>query len=296
VIDIPPSQLSLSQAVKALETMTGEIPAQFALGGGTIDIEGSISMNTAVQGNMDISGKALGFSLAESTIEGANFNISGNLNETLAGTGRFSIDRIGLAAGLNLFQTRASVGLMTSDTIELDDLQAEFFGGRLSANHIRLSPEGLNDTQIKMTDIDFGQVLEYIDVGGLQGTGKLEISLPAGSRRSSLYVQNGVFRASGPGILSYSGSVSAAPVENIGLSALENFQYSELDGTIDYNPDGSYQLMVHLTGSNPDLYDGYPIALNLNIGGMLPEAFEVLFLTGDFDQAILNRIKQEKLD
>jgi len=296
VIDIPPSHLSLRQAVGALEIVTGSIPGQLELSGGTIDIEGSFSMGDVVQGNLHISGKALGFSLAESTVEGADFKLSGKLNETLAGNGWFSIERIGLAAGLDLFQTRASVGLMTPDTIELDDLHAEFFGGQLSADHIRLSPEGLNDTQIKMTDIDLEQVLEYIDVGGLKGSGKLEISLPAGSQGSSLYVRNGVFRTNGPGILSYSGSMSATPVENIGLSALENFQYSELDGTIDYNPDGSYQLMVHLVGSNPDLYDGYPIALNLNIGGMLPEAFEVLFLTGDFDKAILNRIRQERLD
>ncbi len=296
LIDILPSQLSLRQAVTALETITGPIPGQLELGGGTIDIEGRVSMGNAVHGNMKISGKALGFSLAESTMEGADFKLSGKLNETLAGAGWFSIDRIGLAAGLNLFQTRVSVGLVTPDTLELDDLQADFFGGRLFADQIRLSPEGLSDTQINMTGIDLGQVLEYIDVGGLQGTGTLEISLPAGSKGSKLYVRNGVFRANGPGILSYSGSISAAPVENIGLSALENFHYSELNGTIDYNPDGSYQLMVHLAGRNPDLYDGYPVALNLNIGGMLPEAFEVLFLTGDFDKAILNRIRQEKLD
>ena len=29
--------------------------------------------------------------------------------------------------------------------------------------------------------------------------------------------------------------------------------------------------LVHLAGNNPDLYDGYPIELNLNIGGELPE-------------------------
>lgn len=296
VVEILPSQLSLRQAVKALEAITGPIPDQLELGGGKIDIEGRVSMGNTVQGNMSISGNNLGFSLAESTVEGAGFNISGKLNETLAGAGWFSIDRIGLAAGLNLHNARVSVGLITPDTIELDDLQAGFFGGQLSADHIQLSPEGLIDTQIKMTDINLGQVLEYIDVGGLQGTGKLEISLPAGSQGSKLYVQNGVFRANGPGILSFSGSMSAAPVENIGLSALENFHYSELDGTIDYHTDGSYQLMVHLAGSNPDLYDGYPVALNLNISGMLPEAFEVLFLTGDFDKAILNRIRQEKSD
>ena len=293
LINILPSQLSLRQAMKALETMTGPLPGQLEPGGGTIDIEGSVSLGNTVLGNVDISGKALGFSLAESTVEGADFNLSGKLNESLAGAGWLSIDRIGLAAGLDLHNTRVSVALMTPDTIELDDLQAEFFDGRLSADHIRLSPEGLNDTQLKMSDIDLGQVLEFIDVDGLKATGKLEISLPAGSQGSNLYVHNGVFRAKGPGILNYSSSMSATLVENIGLSALENFHYSELDGTIDYNTDGSYQLMVHLAGSNPDLYDGYPIALNLNIGGMLPEAFEVLFLTGDFDKAILNRVRQE---
>ncbi len=296
LIEILPAQLSLRQAVQALETTVGKMPGELKLGGGTIDIEGSLNLGNVIQGNMNISGKALGFSLAESTIEGVDFNISGRLDETLAGAGWLSIDRIGLAAGLDLLRTRVSLSSMTPDTIELDDLRAEFFGGQLSADHIWLSPEGLTDTLIKMTDIDLGQVLEFVDVGGLSGTGKLEISLPAGSQGYSLYIRNGVFQANGPGILSYSGSISQSPVENIGLSALDNFHYVELDGTIDYHPDGSYQLKVHLEGSNPNVYNGYPIALNLNIGGILPEAFEALFLTGDFEKAILNKIKQEKLD
>jgi hypothetical protein len=184
---------------------------------------------------------------------------------------------------------------MTPDTIELKDFQTGVFDGHISINHMRFSPEGLSDTQIDLSDIDFGRVLEYLDMGGLTGTGKLEISLPAGSQGSSLYIRNGVFRAKEPGVLNYSQSMTSTPAENIGLTALENFHYSEFDGTIDYYPDGSYQLVVHLNGNNPDLYDGYPIALSLNIGGILPEAFEVLFLTGDFSEAILNRIKQEKL-
>ena len=120
--------------------------------------------------------------------------------------------------------------------------------------------------------------------------------MPAGSRGSSLYVRDGNFSANGPGVLRYAESLSGTAADNIGLAALENFHYSELSGTIDYHIDGSYQVLVHLSGSNPDLYSGYPIALNLNIGGMLPEAFEVLFLTGDFDKAILNAIKQEQVD
>jgi len=296
VVDFLPVQISLRQAGEVLKTAFGAIPDELELGEGTIDIKGKVSLGDSLRGNMNISGDALGFSFAESMVEGASFSGSGELLETPAGSGSFSIDRIGLAAGLDLLHTRATVSLMTPDTIVLKDFQTGIFDGHISINHIRLSPEGLSDTQIDLSDIDFGRVLEYLDMGGLTGTGKLEISLPAGSQGSSLFIRNGVFRTKAPGVLNYSQSMASSPVDNIGLTALENFHYSELDGTIDYHPDGSYQLVVHLNGSNPDLYDGYPIALSLNIGGMLPEAFEVLFLTGDFSEAILNRIKQEKLN
>ncbi len=292
-INVLPTRFTLTQALKALEMTTGTNPGQLEADGGTIDIEGSVSSADTLSGKVNISGEKMNFSLAESAVDGIDFELSGKLDETVSATGWFSIDRIALAAGLNLLQTRASVGLITQDTIELDNFQADFFGGRLSTDYLQLSPQGLDDTQIRMTDIDLGQVLDYIDIGSLKGTGTLEILLPAGSRGSDLYIRDGTFRANGPGVLNYSGSMPDTSVENIGLSALENFHYSELDGTINYQPDGSYQLMVHLAGSNPELYEGYPIALNLNISGKLPKAFEVLFLTGNFDKAVMERIMQE---
>jgi hypothetical protein len=94
-----------------------------------------------------------------------------------------------------------------------------------------------------------------------------------------------------PGTLTYTAADPATVAGNIGLQALANFHYHTLDGSIDYSSDGAYHILVHLAGNNPDLYDGYPIELNLNIGGELPELFDVLFLTGDFEAAILERIR-----
>ena len=296
VVDFLPTQFSLRQAGAALKTAFGAMPSEIKLGAGTINIKGKVNLGDTLRANLDINGDALGFSFVESIVEGASFSSSGELDETFAGSGSFSIERIGLAAGLDLFQTRATVSLLTPDTIELKDFQTRIFDGHIAINQLRFSPEGLSDLQIDMSDVDFGRVLEYLDMDGLTGTGKLEISLPAGSQGSSLYIRNGIFRAKEPGVLNYAQSMASSGADNIGLSALENFHYTELDGTLDYQPDGSYQIVVHLNGSNPELYDGYPIALSLNIGGMLPEAFEVLFLTGDFNEAILNKIKQEKLN
>ena len=51
-------------------------------------------------------------------------------------------------------------------------------------------------------------------------------------------------------------------------------------------------VVVRLEGNNPALYDGYPVAFNLKINGSLPELFEALFITGDFEEAILKEIKK----
>ena len=78
---------------------------------------------------------------------------------------------------------------------------------------------------------------------------------------------------------------------NIGLQALENFQYTDLSGTINYQSDGTYNIAIRLEGENPDLYGGHPIVFNLNIDGSLPELFEAMFITGNFEESILKQIK-----
>ncbi len=60
---------------------------------------------------------------------------------------------------------------------------------------------------------------------------------------------------------------------NIGLQAMENFQYQDLSGTINYQADGTYRITIRLEGKNPDLYGGHPVVFNLNINGSLPAAF-----------------------
>ena len=77
---------------------------------------------------------------------------------------------------------------------------------------------------------------------------------------------------------------------NIGLQALENFQYEELSGTLNYQSDGTYLVTVRLEGKNPDLYGGHPVLFNLNINGSLPALFEAMFRTGSFEEAILEEI------
>jgi len=72
---------------------------------------------------------------------------------------------------------------------------------------------------------------------------------------------------------------------------LENFQYKDLSGTLNYQSDGNYVLTIRLDGKNPDLYGGHPVVFNLNVNGLLPELFEAMFMTGSFEESILKQIQ-----
>ena len=148
----------------------------------------------------------------------------------------------------------------------------------------------LENSAIREIFVEIPEV-HWDDIGGLEGAGYLDFSLPAGSDQTGVFIKDGTFTSSGPGYLSYKNEGMAA--SNIGLQAMENFQYEILSGTVSYQSDGAYQIGIRLEGKNPDLYDGHPIVFNLNIGGSLPELFEALFITGDFEEAILKQIKTD---
>ncbi|HSH43811.1 MAG TPA: YdbH domain-containing protein, partial [Arenicellales bacterium] len=85
-----------------------------------------------------------------------------------------------------------------------------------------------------------------------------------------------------------------AEVDNIALRALADFRYDELSASVLYMPDGEYRISARILGSNPEVLDGHPIAFNPTIEGRLPALFRAFFFTGDFNQAIIQRLQQER--
>ena len=55
--------------------------------------------------------------------------------------------------------------------------------------------------------------------------------------------------------------------------ALKNFHYTALSGGLSGSASGEVVLRLSLRGSNPDLYDGYPFAINVNVEGSLADLF-----------------------
>jgi hypothetical protein len=91
----------------------------------------------------------------------------------------------------------------------------------------------------------------------------------------ALAVEGGRLAARGPGRIRWRPLTPPAALAGAGsggdilLRALTDFRYEALSLVLDGRSDGEMQGRLSIRGSNPALYDGYPIELNVNLEGRL---------------------------
>jgi hypothetical protein len=288
-IKLPASTIKLSQLGGLLRVAQFELPESVKLTDGYIDFQGDIAVDDEITAQIAVKGHEMSASMLESSALKAGFDFNTVYGNIISASGPVSIETIALAGGIDVANIRADLSLEDMDTFGLKNLYAEVFDGQLNLGSLRFSENRIADASVKFSHINLGRLLAFADIDGLEGTGFLDISLPVGSDNIGVYVKNGTFSSNSPGHLAYTKEGVAG--SNIGLQALENFQYKDLSGSVNYQSDGAYQIAIRLEGKNPDLYGGHPVVFNLNIGGSIPELFEAMFMTGSFEESILKQIR-----
>jgi len=298
--------INMKQLAKLLAVARIELPGSIKLTDGNVSLHGKMTIDEKITARMDITGRDIDASMLGSRAMDADFSFNTTYDETISANGLVSIEAIALAGDIDVTNIKADLQLVNTDTYRMKNLYAGLFDGQLKLNRLQLSNNKLQDTTAELSHISLGRLLEYADFDGLKGSGSLDMSLPVSTDQTGINIRNGFFRSTVPGYLAYTkDKVRPGPGtgregalgygvagSNIGMQALENFQYQDLSGEINYQSDGNYQIKVHLEGNNPDLYEGHPVVFNLNINGSLPELFEALFITGDFEEAILKEIRK----
>lgn len=134
-----------------------------------------------------------------------------------------------------------------------------------------------SDAQFTLTvqDVDLAALLKMVEVPGLTATGRISGRIPVAIRNGDPILLDGSLAAEDDGVIVYtSGAADAVSGEQTKLltDALRNFHYTELSGGLSGNANGNLVLGLALRGSNPDLYDGYPFAIDVKLEGSLAEA------------------------
>ncbi|HSH13615.1 MAG TPA: YdbH domain-containing protein, partial [Desulfurivibrionaceae bacterium] len=76
------------------------------------------------------------------------------------------------------------------------------------------------------------------------------------------------------------------------VRALQNFNYSVLNSTIDYDQNGTLNLGLRLEGSNPQVRNGHPIVVNINLQEDIPALLTSLQLSGRVNEAVTERVRK----
>lgn len=129
---------------------------------------------------------------------------------------------------------------------------------------------------LTVQNVNLAALLELVDVPGLSATGHISGKVPIAIRNGDPVLLDGNLAAQEDGVIVYrSAAADAAPSEETKLltDALRNFHYTALSGGLAGNANGDLVLRLALRGANPDLYDGYPFAINVKLEGSLAEVF-----------------------
>jgi dicarboxylate transporter DctA-like protein len=154
----------------------------------------------------------------------------------------------------------------------------EMAGGKagIAPAEIALNAAGQRLT-LNIDQLSVSEMFKIAGVPGLSGEGAISGTAPITLFPNGIIVDNAKFAAEAPGVLRYDAAQAPAALSSAGasvglaLQALADFHYKELIVTLNRKLTGDAELGLHIAGSNPSFYNGYPVEFNLNLSGKLDE-------------------------
>lgn len=194
---------------------------------------------------------------------------------------------------------KAPAGALTGGTVSVVRAHAGFLGGELRVKpgewHLANLPVTV---PVWLNNIRVDRLMTVYPAEGLAGTGRLQGEVPLVIGRDGVQVAGGNIRAVAPGgTLKLPADRLQALARNnatmdLVVQALQNFNYSVLNSTIDYDQKGTLNLGLRLEGSNPQVRDGHPIVVNINLQEDIPALLTSLQLSGRVNEAVTERVRK----
>lgn len=228
----------------------------------------------------------------EFTVENWTLEDSLTTSSRLAGTLKSHIERIQLATDIAITDIYFLMP-HTINSLVITNLKGNLLSGTIEIPKLAINDQGIPPFTVSLKVIDINALLQALKSEKLSLTGRFDFTLPLTISDQGQQITNGQFRALGEGTIKLKSDKGQEA--NIAFQALENFHYQEFYGTLHYNLEGDYVVELHVLGSNPDLYDGFPIKLDLTLRGKLPKLLYSMIVSGDMTKPILDDLEQQQI-
>ncbi|WP_343712991.1 YdbH domain-containing protein [Inquilinus sp.] len=169
----------------------------------------------------------------------------------------------------------ARFGWGAAEGVDLRRLALDWTGAKVS---VEGGSGRRRPSVLRIEGLDLARAVAAAGLDDVRATGIVDGTIPFRLDRDTIVVENGVLATRGPGEIRYGAgaapeeikaAAAAEPGMDTLMTALRNFQYQSLRATLDGRSDGEANVKLAVRGSNPDLYGGFPIALNVNLSGAL---------------------------
>ncbi|SHL68652.1 intermembrane phospholipid transport protein YdbH family protein [Phytopseudomonas punonensis] len=154
---------------------------------------------------------------------------------------------------------------------------------------------------IQVRGLELQQLFALYPAEGLAGSGTLDGDLPVRLGQKGIEVENGQIAARQPGgHLQFSSEKIKAlgrsnPAMQLVTQSLEDFRFTTLSSSVDYDQHGKLRLAMRLEGQNPAIENGRPIHFNINLEEDIPNLLASLQLTDRVNEIITRRVQQRIL-
>ena len=187
-----------------------------------------------------------------------------------------------IVSGLSLEQPQLKFSMNGSKLI-IHRFTGKFAGGDLVVADLEFNPNDKeHHVSLELHSLNLKELFSVIGLQGLTGQGYISGKLPMSFLKDELLVTNGVLSSTEAGILKFSSQKANEALGGAGeevellLQVLSNFHYKKLSLKINKEASKDALVSLHLEGNNPDVKDGHPFKLNINLEGNIDKLLGIV--------------------
>lgn len=268
---------------------------------GTLAVDGRLTLVDGVpRGSAKVLFQDVGLAVSGLEAVGINAALTADTLFPLSMSQGQAVAIGGIDVGVPLTDGLIVFGLEDGTRFHVERARWEWAGGEVFADSFSVDPtEAETRVTLQAEGVELGKVMELIAVEGLAATGRLSGRLPLTVRGTAVAVDGGVLESVGGGHLRYDPRDPPAFLRQddasgtaILMQALTDFRYERLTMTLDGLAGGELRATLRVEGANPEFYDGYPVALNVNLSGQLGSILRRGLGTYRIPETVLERMRE----
>lgn len=286
-------------------------PELLDLDSGRLNADANLTLaagSSAPSLDLNLTGKGLGGIYDRSELSGldarAQFKLAHQRFELYIPELKLQQANPGLPIGPAEARVRYSAPLATADQgqLEVNLARTALMGGEVTLTPGQWNLGATNQSfPIRIRGLELQQLFALYPAEGLGGSGTLDGDLPVRLGPNGIEIDDGHVAARQPGgYLKFSSEKIKAlgrsnPAMQLVTQSLEDFRFTTLNSSVDYDQHGILTLGMRLEGQNPAIENGRPIHFNINLEEDIPTLLASLQLTDRVNDIITRRVQQRML-